>query len=197
MAQDENLKALRLFCAVELPAEVRSLAAAHSARLRETGTAHVKVSWEREEKLHITLKFFGDVAAARLAALTESVARAAARASPFGLRLRGTGVFPTSRRPHTLWSGAEDNEGQLAALQRSLEDECARADFLRDPRPFRPHVTVARVRAVDAESRRLALFHLETKFESGGFPVDEIVLMRSEFGARGSTYTVVARFGLR
>ncbi|MCA1815719.1 MAG: RNA 2',3'-cyclic phosphodiesterase [Acidobacteria bacterium] len=190
-------KPLRLFCAVELPPEVRARAAAHAASLRPAGEgAQAKVGWEREEKLHATLKFFGDVKPARLDALTDALARAAARTCAFASSLEGCGVFPNSARPHVLWLGVADEEGLFAAVWRSLEDECAAANFPRDARPLHPHVTLARVRAINSAARTLARKHLETHFEPAPFDVSALVLMRSELGARGSTYTGVSRHKL-
>ena len=57
---------LRLFFAVELPEEVRGQAAEHAARLRRE-FPQAKAGWERPEKMHVTLKFLGDVDASRVA----------------------------------------------------------------------------------------------------------------------------------
>src|SRR5205085_11056351 len=101
----------------------------------------VKASWEREEKLHITLKFIGETEAERLPLLTEAATRTAARVTSFELTLEGAGVFPPTRDPRVLWLGIKDPQGQLARLHERLEAECATAGFTRDPRPFPAHVT--------------------------------------------------------
>ncbi|MDT7605394.1 MAG: 2,3-cyclic 3-phosphodiesterase [Acidobacteriota bacterium] len=193
MTQTDEQKSLRLFCAVELPTDVRARAAAHAARLRAGVATPLKVSWEREEKLHLTLKFLGDLAPERSEQLARAVARAATRIPLFEGRLEGTGVFPAPSRPHVLWLGVHDATGKLAALQAAVEEECARADFPRDPRPFHAHVTLARLRDTRGDARRLARQYLKLGFEPVSFPIGEIVLMRSELGAGGSTYTALSR----
>src|SRR5919205_4141575 len=155
MSDTDTHKRLRLFCAVELPAELRARAYEHLVRLRESAP-HVKASWEREEKLHVTIKFFGDVEASRVAALTDATARAANAVPSFELKLSGAGTFPPNGNPRVLWLGVEDASGRLAQLQQRLEDECAAAGFPRDTRPFHAHVTLARLRAANAAARRLA-----------------------------------------
>jgi RNA 2',3'-cyclic 3'-phosphodiesterase len=186
----------RAFCAVELPAELRALAAGHAAGLRRELEGRVKVSWEREEKLHLTLKFFGDVEAASLPRLADALARAASRVGRFELRLQGTGVFPAPSRPSVLWLGLADDTGRLAELQRHVEDECAAAGSARDARPFHPHVTIARVREVTHASRALARRHVESGYEPASFAVGELVLMLSRLGPGGSTYTPHSRHPL-
>jgi 2'-5' RNA ligase len=189
-------KPLRLFCAVELPAEVRARAAAHAAQLRSSIDSQVRASWEREEKMHVTLKFFGDVDPRRAPRLADALSRPAARSEPFSLRLAGRGVFPSASRPGVLWLGIEDDSGKLSSLQRDVEDECERAGFARNARRFHPHVTLARLRAADADARRLARLHVDSEFEPVAFQVSELVLLRSELGPRGSTYTAIMKTGL-
>ena len=185
---------MRVFCAVELPEEVRTRAAEHGAHLRRDIAAS-GVKWEQMEKLHITLKFFGDVAADRLAQLSEAIARAARSVPPFTLTVEGTGAFPAGRRARVLWLGIKDEAGQLMNLHAHLEDECASGGFERDPRKFHPHLTIARLRFPEA-ARELIARHKEIDFPRISFPVNEIVLMRSELGTGGSRYSVLSRHSL-
>jgi 2'-5' RNA ligase len=187
-AQPHEQRPSRLFCAVELPPDVRARAIAHAARLRETSAAGM-ISWEREEKLHLTIKFFGDTPPVRTAQLSDALRRAAAAVSPFEARLEGAGVFPSHSRPRVLWLGIGDAGGHLAALHTAVEAECAREGFPRDVRPFHPHVTLARVRAVNRETRSLARLHEELEFEPVSFRVGELATFESSLGARGSHYT--------
>lgn len=196
MAQSDKDARLRLFCALELSDEARAAASAHAAALRETLAAPARVSWERAEKMHLTLKFFGDVEAARAGALSAALARAAASAGTLALRLEGTGVFPSPGRPNVLWLGVADGAGGLPRLHARVEQECAAAGFAREARPFHPHVTLARVRQANRETRALAHRHAETGFGPVAFGVKEIVLMRSDFGPGGSTYTALSRHEL-
>jgi 2'-5' RNA ligase len=193
-AHQQNL--LRLFAAVELSREARRVAAAHAERLRAVLPQGVRVGWEREEKLHLTLKFFGGVEPERAGALADALARSAATSRPFALNLEGAGVFPTPSRPSVLWLGLSDPSGELARLHARLEDECVALNIAREPKAFRPHVTLARVRVATQETRRLARQHLELAFEPVAFQVSEIVLMSSRLGPGGSVYTPLTRHRL-
>ncbi|HEY1402595.1 MAG TPA: 2'-5' RNA ligase family protein, partial [Pyrinomonadaceae bacterium] len=68
---------VRIFCAVELPEEVRARVAAHVTGLRAATQPSLKIGWERAEKLHLTLKFLGEIEAERVEALTRAADRAA------------------------------------------------------------------------------------------------------------------------
>lgn len=189
-----NASQWRLFSAIELSDEVRARAAAHIALLRDE-LPDVRASWERTEKLHITLKFFGDIEQTRINALSSATERAANSIVPFNLFIEGAGAFPPRGNPRVLWLGVNDSTDSLARLQQTLENECAAAGFPRDERPFHPHITVARLRQ-PAGTRQLADLHRETGFQAMELNVREMVLMRSELSPGGSRYTALARQSL-
>jgi 2'-5' RNA ligase len=190
----EALNPLRIFCAVEMPDELRSRVAERVRRLRSE-FPDVRASWEKPEKLHITLKFLGDVESARVEALSSAAARTAASLEPFELTIDEPGTFPSQGQPRVLWLGIVDASGRLAHMQRALEAECAADGFERESRAFRPHLTLARVRSTQG-ARELAAAHRETPFESQRFRVSELVVMRSELGPGGSRYTPLSRHAL-
>ena len=188
----ETIESWRLFIAIELPAEIRQTIKQHVTRLREA-CPDVRASWTRAENLHLTLKFFGDVAVNRVETLTQALTRAAGRATEFDLMIEGCGVFPPRRRPSVLWIGISPETGPACLrLYQAIEDECAKAGFPRDERTFHPHLTIARLRH-PAGARDLANLHQATQFEPIGLKVTSACLIRSELSSSGSRYTIVAR----
>lgn len=186
---------LRVFCAIELPQDVRAQAARYIASLHEAAP-DVRASWDREEKLHLTLKFFGEIEAERIELLASAMKRAASFVNPFELVIRGTGAFPPRGSPRVLWLGVIDQQGCLAELHQYLEDECARNGFAREEKRFHPHLTIARLRRPEG-ARRLADLHKSMEFETPAFNVSEIVLMKSELGPHGSHYTPLKKIGMK
>jgi 2'-5' RNA ligase len=191
-AGDERGLSLRLFFAVELPSEIREAAAAHAARLRREFPA-VRANWPRPESLHLTLKFLGEVEAIRIDALHHAAAAAAAGLAPFALTIEGAGTFSPRGAARILWLGVRDDSGQLSRLHFRLDKECAQAGFPRESRPFRPHLTLARLRALQRVEFVAALSdkHLRLPFGPHAFQVSGFVLMRSELGPGGSRYTAL------
>ncbi|HKS26176.1 MAG TPA: RNA 2',3'-cyclic phosphodiesterase [Pyrinomonadaceae bacterium] len=189
------MSGLRLFCAIELPQDIRALAADFITRLREAAP-DVRASWEREEKLHLTLKFFGDTEESRVEPLTGALERAASGLNPFELGFQGTGAFPPSGLPRVLWLGVRDPLGNLIALHRQMEDACAAAGFERERKRFHPHLTIARLRSPEG-AKRLAGLHKAAEFETESFTVTEIVLIKSELLPQGSRYTKLSSHRLR
>lgn len=193
---------MRIFCAMDLPDDVRAQVAAHISRLREAAAATAasphKISWERAEKLHLTLKFLGEVEPARIEALTRAAKRAAETVEKFTVTLAEAGAFPSNGNPRVLWLGLRDETKQLAALHERLEEECARENFPREPRAFHPHITLARIRIPNAApARHLAKLHCETNFEPASFNVHELIVMQSQLGTGGSRYTPLSKHELK
>lgn len=187
---EANKQRWRVFCAIELPHEVRRRAAEHAALLRER-TNEVRASWPRAENLHLTLKFLGEIEQGRVEELSHAAERAVQNTRPFNLNIEGAGAFPPRGVPRVIWLGIKDSSGGLARLQSNLEDECANIGFPREERPFHPHLTLARIRASQG-ARDLARLHRETGFEAMEFTVTELVVMRSELGPGGSRYTEIS-----
>jgi 2'-5' RNA ligase len=192
--RSEDDSRLRLFYAVELPSEVRERMAEHIARLRAE-MPRVRAGWERTEKLHLTLKFFGAVPQSRVAALTLAAGRATSARAPFTLTVADAGAFPPRKAPRVLWLGLRDSRGDLARLHQTLETECAVAGFPREERSFHPHITIARLRE-PRTALALAELHRELGFPPLEITVNEIVLMRSELGPGGSRYTALSHHRL-
>src|SRR5688500_19798664 len=91
----------RVFCAVNLRGEIKALAAEQQGHLR-AAAPQVRVSWERHEKLHLTLKFLGELELPRVEALTRAAGRATEGLRPFELTVAGTGSFPPKGVPRAL-----------------------------------------------------------------------------------------------
>ncbi|SRR6266436_2933130 len=180
----------RLFIAIELPSNVRRTLADHIQHLREA-VPEVSASWAREDKLHLTLKFLGDTKLTRIEAVSQAIQSAATAVDPFEINIESCGAFPPHGPPRVLWIGVEDPSGQLASLHRELEDECEGVGFAHEPRPFRPHLTIARIRNPRG-ARRLVQVHKEISFDRETVLVSHLALIRSELRSAGSRHTVIA-----
>jgi RNA 2',3'-cyclic 3'-phosphodiesterase len=182
----------RLFIAIELPSNLRRALTDHIDLVR-AAVPEAKASWACEENLHLTMKFLGDTEPARVEGISQAIQRSANAVRPFAMNIEGGGAFPPSGQPRVLWIGVEDPSGQLASLHRRLEDECEKVGFAREQRPFRPHLTIARIRNPKG-ARHLFQVHKEMSFDGETFAVSHLALIRSEFRSEGSRHTVVARY---
>jgi RNA 2',3'-cyclic 3'-phosphodiesterase len=182
----------RVFCAVELPDDVRARLQEHIARLRKE-VPDASASWSRVENIHLTLKFFGNVALEHIPKISAASTRTTEQFSRFQIEVGNSGVFPRPSRAQVLWIGVSDPSDKLAALQKRFEDECAAEGFEKEDRAYRPHLTIARLRKPE---RRLADTHLQMTFEPIAVPLHELIIFRSELSSKGSKYTAISRHQL-
>lgn len=184
----------RIFCAVELPAEVRARFEEHIARLRKE-LPDASASWSRVENIHLTVKFFGNVEVGRIPRISAAATHTVEQFPKFEIEVGRTGVFPRLSRPQVLWIGINDPSGSLSALQKSFETECAAAGFDKEGRAYHPHLTIARLRKPES-ARRLADAHLNMNFEPIAVQLNELIVFRSELSSKGSRYTALSHHHL-
>jgi len=131
---------MRLFTAIDLPAEMVEKLTVFLARLRPLA----KLRWTEIENLHITTKFIGEWPEARLDEVKTAL-RDVTRAAAIAISVRGIGWYPDLRRPHVFWAGVDGGE-PLQRLARATEEAVATLGVPAEPRIYSPHLTLARVR---------------------------------------------------
>lgn len=182
---------MRLFAAIPLSGVAHEGVA---RQLRELRALPWPVRWVHEEGLHLTLKFFGEVAPDRLETIVEMLGFCVDRMMPITLAVRGAGVFPFPSQPRILRLDLEAGP-DLELLQDRIERGGEQIGFQPEGRPFRPHITMGRMR----EGHRLppgALEKLELIQPQPAFVVDRITLFDSEPGPGGAVYATRAEFPL-
>src|SRR5688572_18800646 len=133
---------MRLFVAIPVAGPAQDRIARLLADLRETGWP---VRWVRDDGVHLTLKFFGEVAEEQLGALQVALRSAAAGTMPLPMRLTELGTFPGGRNARVVWIGLE-GPSALELLQDRIERGAEAIGFPIEGRPFHPHITLGRVR---------------------------------------------------
>jgi 2'-5' RNA ligase len=184
---------MRAFIAFELPPEITRLAADLQAQLQRQG---LKMRWVRPGNIHLTLRFLGEIPSEQSTAVAQAMGAAVVGSAPIQLSAQGMGVFPGLRKPRVLWIGLGGEAERLGQLAARLETELAPLGIPREERPFKAHLTLARIQtAVDAA-------RLQSALESCGgyaprpFPAAEMVLFKSDLRPQGPMYTPLARAAL-
>jgi 2'-5' RNA ligase len=185
---------MRAFIAVDISAEARHLVAERIAFLRAR-FSDLRVGWDKPEKLHLTLKFLGDIPQEKLTQVILAVENSAKEIKPFSLILEGAGAFPPRGAARVLWLGVKDKSQNLSELQKRLETETERIGFERERRAFKPHLTIARLKE-PGKSRSLTDLHLKTEFPFINFSVSEIVVYKSDLRPSGSIYTPLSKISI-
>lgn len=185
---------IRCFAAVEVPAPaVRRALEGAQGRLRQAlGRDAGQVKWVPAHQFHFTLRFFGEIGPAEVEAATGALRRAAEGTRSFRLEVAGLGAFPSAAHPAVLWAGTGEGRGRLVALARQVEAELAACGFAPEARPFQPHLTLGRVRRGAPLGSALQECLAAPAVSYGSWPVERLVLMRSDLMPAGPRYTVLA-----
>ena len=183
---------MRLFVAIDPGSPARDRIESALVELRREVP---DVRWGRSDAIHLTLKFLGEVAESRRAAIADAVDRAAARAGdPFAVELKGVGAFGDRRRPRVVWLGLTDPAGRLAAAAAAVESVFEEEGFAREKHSFNPHLTLARPKAL---SKSLpAAVAARSELNLGSIEVRSVILFQSVLHSSGADYTRLHEAGL-
>jgi 2'-5' RNA ligase len=185
---------VRLFVAINLSPEIRRGVLDATEPLRERAP---ELSWVDEARLHLTLKFLGEQPDERLGEIKDVLASVAGRHRELVMDIGGVGAFPNFRRARVVWIGIAQ-EPRLELLHHDVEVACESIGFEVEGRPFRPHLTLARVKTPISDERARELSRLAKRTDyRGDFIVRSVDLMRSELSAKGSSYTTLVSAALR
>jgi 2'-5' RNA ligase len=142
------------------------------------------------DNLHVTLKFLGPTERKKLDGIAAVMRDVAARHSAHEIELCGLGAFPNARRPSVIWVGIHNGDA-LGSIAAALESELSPLGFTPEQRPFRPHLTVLRIKSRPPEG----LFSLLEEWHGKDFGTARIELIefyQSELLRGGSRYKVLA-----
>jgi 2'-5' RNA ligase len=193
-----NVETLRTFVALPLSEEMHQQLRRVQRRLQHD-IPHRAVKWVSPKKIHLTLFFLGEIFASRVDAIKEALAVVARNAPPIQVDIRELGVFPNPNRARVLWVGMDDPEEYLALLHLAVNEALEQLGYEPDRRPFKPHLTLGRVRRKTSRSEARRIGKLMTQTEIGSLgkeTLDELVLFRSELKPTGAVYTRLGTFKL-
>lgn len=182
---------MRCFLAIEPPHDVAERLAQLGARLRR---CPVRASWVHTGHMHLTLRFLGDIDDAARDAVAEFLRGRLANSPPIQIHVQSVGAFPNLRRPSVLWAGAGPLTGPLEVVQGHCEEACRNAGLPPEPKPFHPHITLARIKDHRPPAELAQAVERERAFTAGEFVVHGVSLFMSQLTPRGPVYTRLEEF---
>jgi 2'-5' RNA ligase len=182
---------MRAFCALNL--DVASTRRLHEAALalRAHGLAW-EARWVPPTRMHVTLKFFGDVDLGLAPALSDAIAPLSDAESVIRVGYTRLAGFPSDDRAEVIVALVDDVAGDVRRLRERVEEATNQLGFEREDREFRPHVTLARLSRPCDVGAWLGTVPLPDEPAT----VTEIVLYRSDFRSAGHEYAALSRFGM-
>lgn len=188
MNVEESDERVRLFIAIELPEHVLD-------ELEALCNAIVKKKFflgrcTKRENLHLTLKFLGEVSPDLIPEIDEALMNVSFQS--LKAHLGALDVLPTRQNIRILFVHLVCP--QLPLLAQQIEDVLAER-FEREPRSFKSHVTVGRVKGIDDKLAFLRELD-ETVVPLVQWTIDSFVLRRSVLTPEGPIYSELKRYSL-
>ncbi|MEM7331941.1 MAG: RNA 2',3'-cyclic phosphodiesterase [Chloroflexota bacterium] len=183
-------KKIRTFIAIDLPEEVKHYLEAVSKELDQQMPKRA-VRWVKPELMHLTLRFLGDTTVSQLPSISKALSAHLTEKS-FSLKLSQLGAFPNKNKPRVIWVGLGGEMKRLQQTQAQVETALTDLDWPPDRLPFKPHLTLGRVKQTELFKGKTWGGHVEPL----AFDVTAVHLMQSELTSKGPNYSILESVGL-
>jgi len=183
---------MRAFIAIVLPLNIKG------ALLRIQGKLKAilpKISWTKQENLHLTLKFLGEISPEQISNIKQIIAEITKTTAGFKIKFETLGVFPNITRPRLIWTGTNQVPSELKQIVERLELKLAESGIPKENRLFCNHVTLGRIKNnINPIELEKALNKVRGDLVNENFEFDagRITLFKSTLGPpTGPTYTAL------
>ena len=184
---------MRSFIAIEIPESIRAKLI-HIGEILQR-SALVDGNFVSKDGMHLTLRFLGNISKEDIDKIKEILSKVSVE--KFDASVQNLGVFPNENFAKVLWAGV--NGVGIEELQRSVLNELDKHGFKEkeEIRPFKSHVTIARVKNIKNKNLFKQKFKSLDFKDALNFSVKEFHLFKSELTKQGAIYKKLASFPLR
>ncbi len=181
---------IRLFIALKIPDDVRQKI---FNLPREIVNNYNDYKWEEIDKIHLTLKFIGEVKEDLIQPVTESI-KFIEEYSAFECLLTRFGFFYRFKEAKILWLGFSIDDS-IKELVKRLNENLTKFNIPAEKREFNPHLTMMRIKK--KVNQNFIDSFLNFQVEPEKFISNEIALMESKLNPAGSIYSSIKIFNLK
>lgn len=180
---------IRLFIALNIPDDIKE----KIINLRNSVIPNpMDYKWESIDKLHLTLKFIGEVEEN----LAEEISKELdfiALYNTFNCSFTKFGFFYSGGKPVILWLGLRINR-EIFNLVDELNSKLIKFDIEPEKRKFKPHLTLMRIRK---KIDKNFIYSFENcKLPETEFITNSVSLIKSELQTDSSKYTKIKNYNL-
>lgn len=168
-----------------------------SAFQQELKKLRLDAKWVNPKSIHLTVKFLGETPVSSLKEIEKKIEEIAKRHSSFSVAIDTFGIFPNLRSPRVLWVGSKEGTPEGDSFAQTLEETLEALGFKKEERPFKPHLTLARLRSLLNEK---ALSEFAEKYELPWkeiLPCQTLIHYQSTLTPKGALYEPLYAVPLR
>ena len=180
---------VRCFLSIDLPREIQEELSEIQKKIYSEDVKLVNV---KPDKLHITLKFFGELEEDQIERVESVLSKIKFR--KFKARLDSIGVFPDENFIRVVWVGVEPGE-KVNEIHDKLDEDLHKEGFKLDSES-ESHITLARVKTIrDKKSFVQQLKSIEVKPLE--FEINSLILKESILTPEGPIYNEIFKVKLQ
>jgi RNA 2',3'-cyclic 3'-phosphodiesterase len=181
---------IRLFIALKISDEKKTEIFNHCYTAAENSTGY---RWETKDKVHLTLKFIGEVKEEILPNIIDEL-EFVKNYSTFDCIVSRFGFFFRDNEPKILWCNLETDDS-IISLVDEINNRLQKFEIEIERRKFKGHLTLLRIKEKVTEDfiKRIK----EYKFYPIEFNTNEIALIQSVLKPNGSEYKVLKIYELK
>ena len=181
----------RLFVALKIPDEIKKkIFEIRNEILPDWG----KYKWEKEVKIHLTLKFIGEVNENKVGQISQSL-NFIENYFKFDCTLSRFGFFFRRGAVKILWAGLSADDVLYDIVQK-INDTLETLSIPKEEQKFKSHLTLLRIKNQDSYRFPVKVFEEFTVPEIK-FTADEALLIKSELLPETSKYTEIKKYKLK
>lgn len=162
----------------------------------KSGLSRDSIKWTSSDNIHITIAFLGDTGEEVIQVIREMLRSKCGNTGTFEIVLKGAGVFKSLTDPRIIWTGIEPS-AKLAELNRIIVSGLKNAGVILEERPFRPHLTLGRIKILKDNNSLSALLDKYKDVVLQSVFVDEIILYESILLQTGPVYKAIEKFKIK
>lgn len=154
------------------------------------------IKWVPAENFHLTLRFLGETSQDQLVVLNEKLEMIASLSKPFSFQLTGAGYFERKGTPRVLFVNLISSE-EMSHLAAMVEESVVAAGFQNELKPFRPHLTLGRIKHLGNRTQFISVMDNLPSVEYQQVSVSEFILYQSILNPDGPVYQPLKTYSIQ
>lgn len=184
---------IRTFIAVKIKPEQKLIEQLHELKRLFKDE---RINWVPENNFHLTLRFLGDTTPEQLVAMHSSLEQLSNQFYAFDFQISGTGTFGSKGNPRVLFVNIQFPE-VMRSLVNEIEEAVVSVGFHEELKPFRPHLTLGRIKHLENRTRFLQIVNEIPQLDYQNVRVSEFILYQSILQPSGPIYKTLKTYILR
>ena len=186
--QNQKPNLIRSFIAMPLDHTVRHNLTVLQSELKAIGSG---VRWVAPHNIHLTLVFLSDIDERMVNPISEALDRVGHENASCSVEVKRVGFFGSPRSPKIIWAGLHGNIEPITAVHKHIVTSVQAAGCHPDTKPFKPHLTLGRVRSPRKAEHLVAAIDSRKDMCFGQLDIQCIRLMKSRLTPEGPVYSIL------